>query len=63
MRYKVQIIDNLFGWLVTVTDYTNLSAETGADVRYFTIERNDVKVADMQHLFGEVHRLVSESTP
>ena len=45
------------------TVITNLSAETGADVRYFTIERNDVKVADMQHLFGEVHRLVSESTP
>jgi len=63
MRYKVQVLDSLVGWMVVLTDYTQLSKHGLPSVTYFMIDALDVKVADLQHILGDFHRQVSESTP
>lgn len=63
MRYKIQVLDSLGGWIVVITDYTTLGRFGAPDVSSFYLEPDDIKVADLQHMLGDIYRQVAESTP
>lgn len=63
MRYKIQILDALGGWIVVITDYTVLSKYGAPQVHNYSMGPAEIKVADLQHILGDLYRQVSESTP
>lgn len=61
MRYKVQILDSLGGYLVVISDYGTLTAKRTPTVSMFAIDRPDHHHFALSEILGQLQAAVVES--
>lgn len=61
MRYKVQILDSLGGYLVVISDYGTLTPKRTPTVSMFAIDRPDRDHLALSEIIGRLQAAVAES--